>query len=149
VTVLPDTGVVPPPITDAVDEAFSMLAIVEEAADRCREEEVKVLDIVGARGVERVDRSSRLDGWVETGGSSVSQSIRLPLVPRLRVSLSPPTDTNVALVLSGMSLPGLSPFEMLGFFRGLITVSIGDVSSLALASARLSSSALAFNRLFL
>ena len=29
------------------------------------------------------------------------------------------TETNVALDLSGISFPGLSPFDRLGFFRGL------------------------------
>ena len=39
--------------------------------------------------------------------------------PRLRVSLSPPTDTKVALALSPTSLDGESPVAMLGFFLGL------------------------------
>lgn len=39
--------------------------------------------------------------------------------PRLRVSLSPPTDTKVALALSPTSLGGESPVAMFGFFLGL------------------------------
>lgn len=51
--------------------------------------EVEPGRIRGARGSDRLERSSRLDGW--DGMGSDSRSMRLELfVPRLRVSLSPP-----------------------------------------------------------
>lgn len=146
----PAAGVVPKLMLDAaMVEPFNRLAIVEDA-DGMRGVDVVagVETVQGARGADRVDNSSRLEGWVEAG-SSVSRSIRFPLVPKFRVSLSPPTETKVALYLSGISLPGLSPEDMFGFFRGLTTVSIGVDNSFVFASALLSSSAFAFNKLFL
>jgi hypothetical protein len=81
------TGVFPR--TEAVEEAFKRLLIEDETGGSMEETVEGVLDTVGAREAERVERSSRLEGCVEAG-SSVSRSIRLPFVPRLRVNLSPP-----------------------------------------------------------
>ncbi len=79
---------VPPLMLDAAEvEPFcNRLAIVEDA-DGMRGVDVETVQ--GARGADRVDSSSRLEGWVDAG-SSVSRSIRFPLAPRFRVSLSPP-----------------------------------------------------------
>lgn len=82
---------VPPFMLEAVVEPFcNRLAIVEDA-DGMRGVEVDagVETVQGARGADRVDSSSRLEGWVDAG-NSVSRSIRFPLAPRFRVSLSPP-----------------------------------------------------------
>ena len=63
-------------------EAFSKLEIgAKDELDIGRD---------GAKVEDRVDRSSRLEGCVGTGGSSVSRSIRFPLVFKFRVNLSPP-----------------------------------------------------------
>lgn len=103
---------------------------------------------------ERVESNSRLLGAGGRGGESVSMRLVVSTsccvrAPRLRVSLSPPTDTKVALLLSPISLGGESPVAMLGFFRGLITPlrSFAAESSQFFMSALFSSSA--FNKLFL
>lgn len=109
-----------------------------------------------------MESSSRLDGCVErvvvveVGELSTSMSWLvitscLAKVPRFRVSLSPPTETKVALDLSPISLAGESPVAMLGFFLGLIIelISFEVFSSAFFISARFSSSAFAFSRLFL
>ena len=50
--------------------------------------------------------------------TSISLLVTTTVLLKLRVSLSPPADTNVALAFSPMFLTGESPVAMLGFFLG-------------------------------
>jgi len=109
--------------------------------------------------VNSPERSSKLEGgagglaevfWLFS--TSTSWLVTTSGLLRLKVNLSPPTETKVALDLSPTSLGGESPVARLGFFLGLMraaTMSWLEFSSEFFSSARLSSSALAFIRLFL
>lgn len=106
------------------------------------------------RSMVREESSSRLVGDV----TSLSTSIKLVVVgssagwaiePRFKVSLSPPTDTKVALDLSPTSFGGESPVAMFGFFLYTLERSFVALSSLFFMSTLFSSSAFAFKRLFL